>query len=55
MLRKILTPFLSRYHSAIKRIQDLEIVQNTLLFDNIWAKDHSKIMNGQLKRQAIIM
>jgi predicted O-methyltransferase YrrM len=55
MLRKILTPFLSRYHSAIKRIQDLEIVQNTLLFDNIWTKDHSKIMNGQLKRQAIIM
>jgi predicted O-methyltransferase YrrM len=55
MLRKLFSPFLVRYHSVIRRIQDLEIVQNTLLFDNVWIMDPAKFMNGQIQRQSIIM
>lgn len=55
MLRKIFYPLLSRYHNILRRIHDLEIVRNTLLLDVRWSDDPCKYLNGQLRRQEIIL
>lgn len=54
IFKKMTFPFLNRYHALLKRVNTLEIVQDTLLFDTIWRDDPTKYLNGQLKRQAII-
>jgi len=57
MLRNLLylLPGIGRYHLLLKRLHDLEIIQNTLLFDDRWADDSSKYMNGQKYRQSIVL
>ncbi|OSO90602.1 hypothetical protein B7O87_09280 [Cylindrospermopsis raciborskii CENA303] len=55
MVLKLFTPILDRYRLVLKRVHDLEIVQNTLLFDETWVNDPTKFLNGQLQRQSIVL
>ena len=55
VLLKIFHPIISRYHDILRRIHDIEIVQNTLLFDTAWQDDPAKYLNGQKRRQEIVL
>jgi len=50
----IFQPIISRYHDILRRIHDVEIVKNILLFDTLWQDDPAKYLNSQKKRQEIV-
>ena len=46
IIMNIFHPIISKYHDTLRRIHDIEIVQNTLLLDAQWQDDPTKYLNG---------
>jgi predicted O-methyltransferase YrrM len=55
LLKIIFKPIFKRYYELINRIQELEIIVNTLLLDDVWKDEPQKYLNGQYKRQDIFL
>src|SRR3954468_24187186 len=53
-MRFLLRPLLSRYHSILRRIHELEVAFDALLLEPQWRLDASRVLNGQSCRRAII-
>jgi predicted O-methyltransferase YrrM len=55
LLKIIFKPIFKHYYELISRIQELEIIVNTLLLDDVWKDEPQKYFNGQIKRQEIFI